>query len=249
MDAYIETVRFNVALTCASSTLNRSTDIGRQKERTLHAALKYYLEPDDAFHEVRTGRYIADIHKDGSITEIQTRQFHMLRSKLAAFLAEYNVTVVFPVAQTKWLSWVDDTTGETTKKRKSPKTGQPLEVMAELYKLGDIIGHPNFSLRIIMLGIHEYRCLNGWSADKKKGSHRLERIPEGIYSEILLQNPNDYMRLLPADLPEIFTVSDLSKKARVTPRLAQTALLVLYRMGAVCRNGRIGRKYAYSLPE
>ena len=49
--------------------------IGTYKERTLHAALKRYLEPDPACHERRYKGFIADSLHDGGVIEIQTRQF------------------------------------------------------------------------------------------------------------------------------------------------------------------------------
>ena len=45
--------------------------VGTLGERTLHAALKYYLQPDPAFHEIKVGRWVADIQDSWGITEIQ----------------------------------------------------------------------------------------------------------------------------------------------------------------------------------
>ena len=70
--------------------------IGMQKEKTLHAVLKAYEDPDVDHHEIPIGNYIADIYREdtGSITEIQTGSFSPLREKLKAFLPLYHVTVV-----------------------------------------------------------------------------------------------------------------------------------------------------------
>ena len=48
--------------------------IGMQKEKTLHAVLKAYEDPDEDHHEIPIGSYIADIYsrETESITEIQT---------------------------------------------------------------------------------------------------------------------------------------------------------------------------------
>ena len=97
--------------------------IGCLGEKILHVVLKQYLEPDPSFHEVKIGRYVADIAGDSGVVEIQTRNFSALKKKLAAFLPHYPVTVVTPIPQIKWLSWIEEQTGEVTKKRKSPKTG------------------------------------------------------------------------------------------------------------------------------
>lgn len=58
-------------------------------EKTLHAVLKNYYEPDENKHEVAIDGYYADIFNDSGIIEIQTRQLNKLRDKLAVFLEEY----------------------------------------------------------------------------------------------------------------------------------------------------------------
>ena len=59
--------------------------------------------------------------EDGEIIEIQTRQFNRMRGKLQAFLPLYPVTIVYPIPYEKWLIWIDEDSGELSKKRKSPK--------------------------------------------------------------------------------------------------------------------------------
>ena len=73
--------------------------IGTLGERSLHAVLKRFLQPDENRHEVRVGRYVADIFDENGVTEIQTRQFYKMKRKLAAFLPEHAVTVVYPVSR------------------------------------------------------------------------------------------------------------------------------------------------------
>ena len=88
--------------------------IGTLGERTLHSELKKMLAPDESTHEIRVGRYVADIFDGTRIIEIQTRAFNKLRGKLSYFINEKNlpVTVVFPVAYTKYLNWVDPLSAE-----------------------------------------------------------------------------------------------------------------------------------------
>ena len=68
---------------------------GTLQEKTVHAVMKLYYEPDEDYHEVPVEGYIADIYRDGHIIEIQNGNFGKLRPKLAAFLPLYPVTVVF----------------------------------------------------------------------------------------------------------------------------------------------------------
>lgn len=95
--------------------------IGTLSEKTVHAIFKDYYEPDEDHQEIPIENYVADIYKDGEIIEIQTRQFNRMRGKLQAFLPLYPVTIIYPIPYEKWLIWIDEDSGELSKKRKSPK--------------------------------------------------------------------------------------------------------------------------------
>ena len=89
-------------------------------EKTLHAVLKMYYEPDEDNHEVAIDGYFADIYNEHGIIEIQTRQLNKLRDKLSVFLNEYPVRVVYPMPYEKYLSWIEPETGDINSRRKSP---------------------------------------------------------------------------------------------------------------------------------
>ena len=75
---------------------------------------------------------MADIVGENGIIEIQTRGFDRLRKKLSAFLEVCDVTVVYPVAEIKWLCWIDPDTGAISSRRKSPRRGKPQDAFNEL---------------------------------------------------------------------------------------------------------------------
>ena len=77
--------------------------IGVLGEKKLHSILKYYIESDDLYHEIRINGFFADIYKDNVIYEIQTSSFNKLRSKLNSFLDEYNVNIIYPIPYNKWI--------------------------------------------------------------------------------------------------------------------------------------------------
>jgi len=219
--------------------------IGTLSEKTLHAVLKLYFEPDEGKHEIKVGSLVADIVNDTGIIEIQTRSFDKLRKKLEAFLLVSSVTVVYPIANAKWLLWIDKNTGEITKKRKSPKKGTPYEALYELYKIKALLPKDNLKLCIVMLDIEEYRYLNGWSEDGKKGSSRCDRIPIDIAAEIHIESIADYMKFIPEELPMQFTTKDYKKATGLSLSNAQTALNVLNYVSAVNRVGKKGNMYLY----
>jgi hypothetical protein len=224
-----------------------SGGIGTLGEKTLHKVLKYYFEPYEGSQEARLGGFVADIAGEHGVIEIQTRQFDKLRRKLAAFLEVCPVTVVYPVAQTKWLVWIDPETGEATAKRRSPKTGRPWEIFRELYRIKGLLTHPELSFRIMMLDIEEYRRLDGWSGDRKKGSSRHERFPVALRDEVEAGMSAGWDALIPPGLPEEFDVKDFRKASRLSLDASGTAVHVLHHVGALERTGKRGRAFAYRI--
>ena len=101
------------------SGIEGTTNIGSLGERTLHLALKYYFEPDKTFHEIKCGRYHADIFRDGEIIEVQTGNCAPLAKKLLKLTEQIPVTVVHPIVAEKRIIWIDPENGEMTGFRKS----------------------------------------------------------------------------------------------------------------------------------
>lgn len=223
--------------------------IGTLSEKTVHAIMKNYYEPDEDKQEIPIENYVADIYADGEIIEIQTRQFDKLRSKLGAFLPLYPVTIVYPIPREKWLIWIDEESGELSERRKSPKKGNPYMIFPELYKIKMHLLDKNLRLRPVLLDMEEYKLLNGWSKDKKKGSTRYDRIPTQIVEEVEINCPADYMQFVPYELPEEFTVKQFAKAAHITASLASVTLNILYHVGTVERVGKQGNAYVYSVRE
>ncbi len=219
--------------------------IGTLNEHTLHLALKNYCEPDAAFHEIPCRGYVADILRDGVITEIETRSFANVKRKLAAFLEEYDVTVVYPVAVTKWVIWIDPGTGALSEKRRSPKKGRPSDVMIELFRLSDFLAHPRFRLRLILTETEEYKRRDGWSSDGKRGATREERVPVSFLGEILIEKPSDCEKLVEVIPEGEFTAARFASANRLRGRYPWYALKILEKAGVIERCGQSGRAFLY----
>ena len=181
--------RFEEIRDAAVSSGREGRSIGTYKEKTLHAILKDYYAPDKSMQEISVDGYVADIYTGQEIIEIQTANFNKMRAKLNCFLPNYPVTVVYPIARIKYLSWIDEATGECSKPRKSPVKGSVYRAFVELYKIKSILSQENLCLCFPLLEVEEYRLLNGWSQDKKKGSCRYDRIPRALLDEIRLEKP------------------------------------------------------------
>ena len=223
--------------------------IGTLAEKTVHAILKNYYAPDEDMHEIPIENYVADIYTGSEIIEIQTRQFNRMREKLSTFLKKYPVTIVYPIPREKWVIWIDEESGELSKPRKSPAKGNAYMAFKELYKIKMFLKEPNLSLRLVLLDMEEYRLLNGWSEDKKRGSCRYDRIPSRFVEEIAVDEPKDYMQFIPYELAEIFSSGDFAKAAHIRKPLAQTVLNILTYMECVERVGRDGKGYRYKVRE
>ena len=172
-----------------------------------------------------------------------------MRPKLEKFLPLYTVTIVYPIPHEKRLIWIDEETGELSSPRKSPLKGSAYMAFGELYKIKPYLMDKNIRLKLVLIDMDEYRLLNGWSRDKKKGSCRFDRIPEKIVDEICIECPQDYMQLIPYEMKEPFTVKEFAKQAHIRPALAQVVVHILHYTGNIIRTGKQGNAYLYKVAE
>ncbi len=222
--------------------------IGTLSEKTLHAVVKHYLEPNEDYHEVPLEGYVADIFRNECVIEIQTAHFNVLRRKLDKFLPLYPVTIVYPIPATKWVIWVDPETGEEVSRRKSPKKGSPYQAFKELYRIKQYLKHPNLRIHFLFMDVEETKILDGWSYDKKRGATKYDRIPKELVDEMLFERVEDYRMMIPVELTE-FTTKDYATRAKIPLAHAQTALNIFYYLGLVERIGKQGNAYIYEVKE
>ncbi len=234
------------AARAAQGTLPASpASVGLLGEKTLHRAVKLFLEPDEALHEQKIGPYVADILNGQGAFEVQTRGFYRLGKKLPSLLALAPVTVVYPLPRLKWLVWVDPKTGEASPRRRSGKTYGPLDALPELFWLAGRLSDPRLAVRLIFIDLVEIRLLDGWGNGGKRGSSRADRIPLELSGDIALCSPGDYAAAFLPGLPSPFTAKDLQKAGRLSPRGAASALRVLLAAGVVRQEGKCGRAFLY----
>lgn len=220
--------------------------IGTLSEKTLHAVLKNFYEPDINHQEIKIENFIADIFRDNEIIEIQTRSFNNMRRKLDLFLKLYPVTIVYPIPYTKYLVWIDSVTGEVVSRRKSPKKGNPFDAFRELYKIKMFLDNPNLSICLTFIDIEEYRLLNKNPKYSKYHTVRYDRIPTALQDEIFLHKPSDYTGLIPDTVPDKFTVKQFAKICKITEGTAGLTLNIMNSIKAIKRTGNNGRAYVYS---
>ena len=218
--------------------------VGTLGEKTLHAVLKRMIEPDMSRHEVKLGRYTADVLNEHGIFEVQTRNLHKLKPKLMALLPYYPVTVVVPVVETKWLLMMDPETGELKDRRKSPKRGRAAAILPDLAYLKPLLKDPNLSFLLVRLEGEELRKP---SHSRWRPVTPLEFTPTRFLGTVHLHTETDYAALLPPDLPETFTARELAKALGLPAGQGSAAANVLAFMGAIRRTGMKGRSYLYTI--
>lgn len=225
--------------------------IGMQAEKTVHAILKNTKDPDESHQEVQVGNYIADICCGNEIIEIQSAGFGRMWPKLEAFLPDYEVTIVYPIPHIKYITWIDPETGELLQRNKSHHTGSFYHAFKEMGKIRSLLPHPHLTINPMLIDMEEYKILDGWSHDRKRGSHRYDRIPMSIYDELYLRTPADYAIFVPPQLQtrtadDPFTAKEFANIVGIKEKSVSYSniLLVLTELGVVERVG-ITNKRAY----
>ena len=221
--------------------------IGTLNEKTLHAVIKHYIEPDAKKREVKVGSSVVDIFNENGITEIQTRCYEKLIKKLPRLLETAKTTIVFPLPHKKTVSWIDKESGELSSKRKSPKTGRFYDSLYEISKIKKFISDGRLSIRIMLIDMDEYRNLDGWGNGGKRGSSRAERIPTELFAEHTLSCADDYKIFVPETLSELFTLKEYMKEARLRQHYGAAGIYILREFGLVSLVGKKGRENLYQL--
>lgn len=237
----IRNERFCEAVETVIQKTRRGEGIGRLGEKLVHASLKLFYEPNEEFHEIKVGSFVADIARDGRIIEIQTGSFTPLKRKLEAFLPFYDVTVVHPVAKSKLVIWIDQE-GSFSKPVKSPKRADIFGAFSKIVSILPYLESDRLTVILLLLDVEEYRVLH--PKYEKRRAMKYETVPTAYAGEIVLRTPSDYASLLPDTLGESFTSKEFSKLCKVRGRALWASLKVLTSLGVLFRE-REGREYRY----
>jgi len=222
------------------------THIGTYNEKIMHLILKKYIDPDESHHEKKCCGFFADILDGSNVTEIQTGSLSPLKKKLLK-LSElgYNINVVHPIPAKKWILWLDNDSGEITKKRLSPKKGSKYNFLTELVHALPLLMKDSIKFTVLFLEVEEYRNLNGWDKTKKRGSTKNVSVPLGLIDELCISSPDDYYGLIPSKLPDTFTTAEFAKAAGITRHRAYAAIRVLKEVFAIEPDHTVKREIYY----
>ena len=242
-------VRFMRACVAALGYEIDQDSIGTYSERALHKVLKYYLEPRPEYHEIKLNGFIADIKNPDGIIEIQTRAFSRLKEKLASFLPQERVTVVYPVIAKKYLRYLDANTGELSERRSSTKRMTVFDTAYELYNIREFLSYENLSLKLIFLEAEQIKRVG----ERVKVGKRyrdgvsIEKIPRKVLYEIDIRTRSDYSVFIPEGLSESFTATELGQRVGKRFKYGYSIISILEAVGLIEGPFPEGRKKLYKL--
>jgi hypothetical protein len=157
---------------------------------------------------------------------------------------DHPLRLVYPIAQEKWIIKQHPEDGVITRRR-SPKRGQPLEVFKELVSFPALLGHNNFSLEVLMIREEEVRYFDGKKGWRRGGWVTDERRLIDVIERYHFQTPREIWSLIPANLAEEFTTSDLAAVMQINKRFAQRVAYCLRAMDVIRQIGKRGHANLY----
>ena len=219
--------------------------IGELRERSLHAGLKrWYALPGDRT-EVPLKGCVIDLVRRGTLIEIQTGSFAKLARKLTRLVRGHRVQLVHPIARRKWIVTTDPD-GNVLRRRASPKRGAYRDLFAELVRIPHLVGHPNFTLEVLIVEVEELRCADGRGSWRRRGVSIVDTRLLEVCDRRLFRTAADFARLLPQHLEEPFTNRTLAAAGAMPASLAGMTTYTLRRIGAIELVGRRNRAYLFA---
>jgi hypothetical protein len=224
------------------------TGIGLLNEKPLHASLKqWYARPGDRL-EVPVDGFVIDIVRDDLLIEIQTRNFASINSKLCKLTRSYEVRLVYPVIQEKWIVRTAAGKRGMTVRRKSPKRGRLEDLFWELVSIPQLLSHPNFSLEVLMITAEEVRRYEGKRRWRSKGWVIEGRRLLDVLDRRVFGASADWLAFVPNGL-QSFTTKDLATLANTRRDLAQKMAYCLRQARMIDLIGKQGRANLYRVAD
>ncbi len=206
-------------------------------EYSLHSEIKDWCKVSGDELEAEVENFIVDILREELLIEVQTGNFSAIKKKLARLLLDYQVRLVYPIAQAKWIVHVAKS-GEFVRRRKSPKKGRFVDLFYELVHLPSLAKDGNLSLEVLLIEEEELRCHDDKGSWMRKRAKTVDRRLLNVIDRIVLKDSQDFLRFLPKELDACFTNKALAQKLEISTRLAQKITYCLRRMNAISIAGK-----------
>jgi len=225
---------------------NSENHIGTLNEKPLHAALKaWYSQPKDEI-EVKVDGFIIDIKRGELLIEIQSRNISQIKRKLLDLTQRHMLRLVLPITKEKWIIRLDENGENQISRRKSPKRGSFLDLFSELVSIPALIKNDNFSLDVVLIQEEEIRQREQGRAWRRRGWVTQERRLLEVIDFRSYATQEDLTQMLPAEVQDPFTTSDLVEHMSISKRLAQQMTYCLRMIGAIQLMGKRDRFNLYT---
>jgi len=220
--------------------------IGLVNEKSLHSALKqWYARPGDLLEFPLDG-YIVDILRGNQVIEIQTGNFASIKRKMRDLSCRYRVTLIYPVAQERWILEVPRTLPGAIVRRKSPKRDAVDQLFEELVSFPDLLKCPNFSIEVVSIQEEQLRSYDKRRPGKRRAWRIVERKLLRVLERFLFDVPSDLWQLIPPSLPDPFETSQLASAVGRPRWFAQKIAYCLRHSGVTRAIGKEGNSVVYS---
>ena len=239
------------------TSLEKQNAIGELNEGSLHRALKERYAVPGSVTEQSVDGFVADVVIGGRIIEIHTGSFWPLKKKLPRLLECFPVTLVYPVAQDRYIVTMPDGADALAppdtpiRRRKSPKHDSVFAVFDGLTSIPTLLEHPNLSIDVVMTVEEEIRVKDPErNGRRRRGRYgrawtRLDRRLVEVVRTHRLTAMADLFALVDASLPEPFTSLDLTRAMRSPRRRGQQAAFCFREAGVSEVCGKAGNALRY----
>lgn len=245
------------------------SSINTYNESNLHQTLKnIYSMEFSGKTEQKFGRFICDIITNKEIIEIQTSNISALKEKIK-FCIENNrpIRIIHPLIEEKTIITLSQT-GELITKRKSPRKQSIYSVLKGLTGIYDYLTNDLFTLEIIYINAEEIHIKTESPVQTQNKSRRFlknyinsEKKLVSINRKQIFKTKTDYLKLLPAGMPEIFTPPlllsnlltaewpDNFTKSNIKSECKNYRLLLwlLEKMNLIKKTEKCGRSWLYKI--
>jgi len=212
-------------------------------ETTLHRDLKSLYCVEDAEIEYQVGSYRIDVRRNNLLIEIQCSSLSAIRDKIRDLVRSHPVLLVKPIIRRKEI--VRKRYSKIVGRRKSPKTGDWLDLFDEFVHFTRSFPHTLLTIDLLLIDIREVRRpprRKHW----RKGYRTEDRELIQVVERKQLRHADDLFSLLPATLEMPFTTQDLAEAIDQPRWMAQKIAYVLRHCGAVDVVGKKGNAMVYA---
>lgn len=230
----------------ALSGYSKEINIGTLNEGSLHSAMKQLAAISGDAFEVTIDGFVIDIvrssGKKSMLFEVQTTSFAAMRKKLSHLLNDYQIVVIYPVPVEIYLIKPDQ------KRRKSPKKGTLYTVFEELVSIPEFLTHPNLSFEVVCVSVQKIQEYDPSLRRRRGGYRTINTELIEVHSNHTFAGIEDFMRLLPKGLPEVFTTADIATLGNISRGIAQQMAYCFRNAGTIIelKHTKEGKHYRLS---